>query len=479
MLKIADHIAATDPIKKGSNTYKTSRSDQQLSAVQVFAFTTSAEEDQYFTQQANLLAETVRHYRANVPTVLGWGFTQTGNFPFIESEWIEGYDLHELVNSDTNISVNGLGILAEQVSRVLTLCHNAGVVHSEISQKHIRWDENKGRFVLTNFGFGLQTTGPGPYTLAVMANNQDEVALKQKDIHDLGVVLQELLEQHLLPERPGGLGDLKVSLVDKQLKDGSVMPAWLATCIERAISDKEARFKDAHEMYNYIILHHKTPFETNRWFRSKPQRPLTIPLNRTTITTRPSRKKLQSMVATGVRTGRKNMRFVFDRRVALGLLIAAILFGFSIIAQNRQNGKTALASRDSSVNRQVVDTTTSSLAEMNNKNDVGAAAEQKKQTLKKKTAVQKQVVVEQPSSVDAANQQDLSDTDLGAYKVRSKAYFHSGPSERTRRRGFIVHWNNSVLHPLKEQNDFVYVVYTNDKGQTSKGWLRKKDLVKQ
>jgi eukaryotic-like serine/threonine-protein kinase len=36
-----------------------------------------------------------------------------------------------------------------------------------------------------------------------------------------------------------------------------------------------------------------------------------------------------------------------------------------------------------------------------------------------------------------------------------------------------------VLHPLKEENDFVYVVYTNDEGQTTKGWLRKKDLLKQ
>ena len=478
MLRIADHIAAARPVKEGSNVYNATRSDQQRSAVQVFAFTTSAEEDQYFTQQANLLAETVRHYHANVPTVLGWGFTQTSNFPFIESEWIEGYDLQELADREANISINDLGILAEQMSRVLTLCHNEGVVHSEIRQKHIRWDKDKGRFLLTNFGFGLQTTERGPYAPATLANKQDEGALKQKDIHDLGVVLMELLDQHLLPERRRNLGDLKVSLVDKQLKDGSLMPAWLATCIERAVSDKEARFKDAHEMYNYIILHHKTPFETNRWFRSKPQRPLTIPLNRSATTTRPSKKKLQSMVTSGVQTGRKNMRFVFDRRIALGLLVAAILIGFSIIAQNRQGGKTALASGDSSANTQVLDTTTSSLAENNENNDAGSV-QQKKLTLKRKAAAQKQVAVEQPSSVEAPKQQDVSDSDLGAYKVKSKAYFHNAPNERTRRRGFITHWNNAVLRPVKEQNDFVYVVYTNDKGQTSRGWLRKKDLAKQ
>ena len=478
MLRIADHIAAARPVKEGSNVYNAMRSDQQQSAVQVFAFSTTADEDQYFTQQANFLAETVRHYHANVPTVLGWGFTQADNFPFIESEWIEGYDLQELIHRDTNICVNDLGILAEQMSRVLTLCHNEGVVHSAITREHIRWDESKGRFLLTNFAFGLQSGERGRYTPASMANKPDEAALKQKDIHDLGVVLLELLQQHLLPERTGGFGDLKGSLADKQLKNGSVMPAWLATCIERAISRTEERFKSAHEMYNYIILHHKTPFETNRWFRSKPQKPLTLPPKRSANTIRSSKQKVRAVMSSGVETGRRNLRFVFDRRIALGLLVAAILIGFGIIAQNRQYGKNTLAKKDSSGSTELRDTT-NTLAEVNNNDDARPTTQEKKQALKRKTATQKQLIVDQPSTVNASNQQEAGDTDLGAYRVKSKAYFHSAPNERTRRKGFITHWNNSVLHPLKEQNDFVYVVYTNDEGQTSKGWLRKRDLIKQ
>ena len=67
---------------------------------------------------------------------------------------------------------------------------------------------------------------------------------------------------------------------------------------------------------------------------------------------------------------------------------------------------------------------------------------------------------------------------LGAYRVRSKAHFHNQPDESTRRNAFIVHWNNAILHPSQEQNDFVYIVFTNHEGQTSKGWLRKKDLIR-
>lgn len=66
----------------------------------------------------------------------------------------------------------------------------------------------------------------------------------------------------------------------------------------------------------------------------------------------------------------------------------------------------------------------------------------------------------------------------GLYKIRSKAYFHNEPDERTRRKAFVNHWNNSyaTLKALDEKNGFIYVVFHNDMRQTSKGWLLKKDL---
>ena len=66
----------------------------------------------------------------------------------------------------------------------------------------------------------------------------------------------------------------------------------------------------------------------------------------------------------------------------------------------------------------------------------------------------------------------------GLYKIISKAYFHNEPDEATRRNAFVVHWNNSYakLKALDEKNGFIYVVFHNHLNQTSKGWLRKKDL---
>jgi serine/threonine-protein kinase len=83
------------------------------------------------------------------------------------------------------------------------------------------------------------------------------------------------------------------------------------------------------------------------------------------------------------------------------------------------------------------------------------------------------------SAGNAENNTPLQpDADLGEYKVKSKAYFHDEPDESSRRKAFIVHWNNAVLKPIVEQDSFIFVVFTNHLGQTSKGWLNKNDLTR-
>ena len=78
-----------------------------------------------------------------------------------------------------------------------------------------------------------------------------------------------------------------------------------------------------------------------------------------------------------------------------------------------------------------------------------------------------------------AVQRDIPTGEIkGKYKIISKAYFHNEPDESTRRNAFVVHWNNAyaTINALDEENGFVYVVFRNHQNQTSKGWLRKKDL---
>jgi eukaryotic-like serine/threonine-protein kinase len=479
MVSIADHIISAEPVSEGSNVYKAVRSDHRISAVQVFPFQLSRERYQLFNEAVNALAEAARHDRANVPTILAWGFTQAENYPFVETEWIDGYDLTNIPTDYKEVTVDEIGNIAEQMSRVLTLSHSVGVVHGNIEGKDILWDKEKEQYVLTGFGFGLNATERSSSETVRKTDRDSDASLKQKDIHDLGLVLLTLINAHLLPGHAPQLTNLRSTLSGTELKDGSLLPAWLGTCIYKTLTNNEDRFRTAYEMYSYIILHHKTPISSDRWSRSKPQQPLTVSPQRIQNTIKESSHKPKSVRSKSPKTGEETMRFVFDKRIALGLLIAGVLVTFSIIAQNREHGKTAMAHRGGTPSTEMQDTTSNTAEQGMNQDEPIVTAEEKKKPAKPKRSSDKQIAVQPTPATDASTEKQGRDSSLGAYKVRSKAYFHNEPDESTRRNAFIVHWNNAVLHPLKEENDFVYIVYTNDEGQTTKGWLRKKDLVRQ
>ncbi len=81
------------------------------------------------------------------------------------------------------------------------------------------------------------------------------------------------------------------------------------------------------------------------------------------------------------------------------------------------------------------------------------------------------------SSVESAPDGSTDNVGANRYTLASTyAYFHNEPDESTRRAAFINIWNNAKLTPLADRNGFIYVVYTNEQGQTSKGWLPKRNL---
>ena len=67
---------------------------------------------------------------------------------------------------------------------------------------------------------------------------------------------------------------------------------------------------------------------------------------------------------------------------------------------------------------------------------------------------------------------------IARYRVTSKANFYNAPDENTMKGTFISQGMDKIVGALEEKNGFIYVVYTNDLGYTSKGWLSVKDLTK-
>jgi eukaryotic-like serine/threonine-protein kinase len=485
-MRIADHIENAEPVSSESHVYKAAKNGT-FTAVHIFPFQLTEEQLVFFNKQAEQLSETYTEYRTAIPRVLSFGFTQTGSFPFIETEWIEGYSLADLSANEKALTVPAIINIAEEVSRVLAQCHKLGVLHGDINSKNIIWDNSRNQYTITGFRFGLRPSKSlyvKPSSVAVIANGlKNNTKSKQDDVQDIGRLLWQLLtgkdERHLNDNlyklRFEHLPD---EWTEHKKEQEQNIPLWLETCINKATGiDNEKPFENAVQLYSYILSHHKTPFQKKDWYRSKPQSFKPEPR----VSAKKDRhfgKKIKLAPLARPKQKWHKLRFVFDRNIAAGLIVAALLLGFTIEAQKREN-------RPKSNEREATPGIAVTKPPVSNRTEKKQDRVQKPSldTVKIKGDTKSVLQAKKPPVVPNEDYKSLpvqdSVNELGSYKVRSKAYFHNAPDETTRRNAFIVHWNNAVLHPLKEEGDFVYIVFTNHLGQTSKGWLKKQDLIKQ
>ena len=485
-MKIADHIENAEPVYEGTSVYKAAKTNGTYSAVNIFPFVLTEDQLMFFNEQVEQLEEAYIEYRTAIPRVLSHGFTQTGSFPFIETEWIEGYHLDELMKQQGPLTIGTVINIAVEVSRAMAQCHKLGVLHGDINTSKIIWDSVGKRYVITGFQFGLKPAKnliQQSKSVAVIAPVQKhELKTREQDVHDIGAVLWQLLTGERW--QPGDdLNQLRMDRLpsewnEDKKKQEQIIPTWFITCIHKAVGIvREKKFEDAVQLYGYILSHHKTPFQKKDWYRSKPQSFSIEPKAHQSKAGLFSKLIRHSWIQ-NIKSKKRHLRFVFDRNIAAGLIIAALLLGFSIYAQKRDGRREGevgttqkpgfAAAADSIDNgaQKPQGPVTIAGPEMTQKDT-------RSKTVQPKTKPADRTIVDStPSPSQGAT------NNLGSYKVRSKAYFHNEPNETTKRNAFIVHWNNAVLHPLKEEGDFVYIVFTNHLGQTSKGWLRKQDLIR-
>lgn len=240
-----------------------------------------------FKNEVSKLKKVNEEPNPNVVKILNSGITDSGNFPYIEMEFIEGTDLEELLKPphDPVFTIKETIKVADQLANALAHCHKVGVRHGDIKSNNVKFNVHSGNYVLLDFGLSVmsdeqrRTSLRHAGAIEFMAPEQNEgQMLFQTDIYSFGVILYELLAGTVpFPLRDNGetsRNNVMVSHMETPVPDLLEMrskhipekwpadkreremqvPQWLLDiimkCLEKA---PDSRFKDGVELHDAII----------------------------------------------------------------------------------------------------------------------------------------------------------------------------------------------------------------------------------
>jgi len=155
-----------------------------------------------FQNEVDKLKKVNEEPNPNVVKILNSGLTESGSFPYIEMEYIEGPDLEELLKPphEKLFTIKETIKLADQLANALAHCHKVGVKHGDIKSNNVKYNIHSGNYVLLDFGLAImsdeqrRTSMRHAGAIEFMAPEQNTGAmLFQTDVYSYGVILYELL----------------------------------------------------------------------------------------------------------------------------------------------------------------------------------------------------------------------------------------------------------------------------------------------
>src|SRR5918993_655405 len=206
---IAEGLENMGALKTGGqgSVYKAMRVGEVLTAVKLLPTPIHKEslEDRHFLDFQNEVAKLKKvneKPNPNVVKILSSGVTETGSFPFIEMEFIEGPDLQELLEPphDAIFTIREAIKVAEDISNALAHCHRVDVTHGDIKTNNVKYNIHSAHYVLLDFGLALmsdeqrRTSLRQAGAIEFMAPEQNEGKIFfETDVYSFGVLMFELL----------------------------------------------------------------------------------------------------------------------------------------------------------------------------------------------------------------------------------------------------------------------------------------------
>jgi serine/threonine protein kinase len=286
-----ENLGAMSTGGQGS-VYKGRRMGPVLTAIKLLPtpIHTESEDDKNFRNFRNevtKLQKVNEQPNPNVVKILSSGITDSGSFPYIEMEYIEGPDLCELLQPpyEKIFMLKEVIRVADQLASALAHCHNVGVKHGDVKSNNVKYNIHTGNYVLLDFGLAImseeqrRTSIRHAGAIEFMAPEQHEgKMLMETDIYSYGVIIYELLTGEVpFPLHGGGdagrnavmLAHIESPVPDllnarrKALPDtwddekkGREMqvPQWLLKLIEKCLQKApKDRFSDGIKLHDAIV----------------------------------------------------------------------------------------------------------------------------------------------------------------------------------------------------------------------------------
>ncbi len=484
------------------SVYKARRIGPIITAVKLLPtpIHSESEQDKHYKDFQNEVAKLKRvseQPNPNVVKILSFGITESGSLPYIEMEFIEGPDLEELLQPPHPpiFTVKECIKVADHLSNALAHCHRLGISHGDIKSNNVKFNVHTGNYVLLDFGLAImsdeqrRTSLRHAGAIEFMAPEQNEGRmLPQTDVYAFGIILYELLAGQVpfpLAQRGESarnevrLQHMEASVPDLlQLRETNMPPDWpadrkdrelqvpqwlldmISKCLEKA---PEARLANGVAIQEFLALHSMQPKKGNAAGNSGVN-----VLQQENEQLRRDKNELQKALAKQAETAAATERELVNLRVALTRKErewAANAPQPSAYASPLPAGKKAKNRSFKLPMILAIVFVVGSVLYLAASNMFGGRSNE---TATQPTAIkteQKKEPVSTPREV------------IGEFKVAAdRAYFHNQPDEATRRSAYMVP-SEDVIKALEEQAGFIYVEFTNSRGQTSKGWLKQEDMM--
>src|SRR5450432_1994128 len=206
---ITEGVENMGALKTGGqgSVYKGKRIGEIITAIKILPtpiYSESRDDKNFvsFLNEVQKLKKVNEDANPNVVSILSSGITDSGNFPFIEMEYIEGPDLEELLKSPHDIifTIQESLKVAAQLSNALAHCHRVDVKHGDIKSNNVKFNNHTGNYILLDFGLSVmsdeqrRTSLRQAGAIEFMAPEQHEGQLLfETEVYSFGVILFELL----------------------------------------------------------------------------------------------------------------------------------------------------------------------------------------------------------------------------------------------------------------------------------------------